>query len=288
MTGYGTCTKKTKSAVIEVSVKTVNGRFLESKIQLPREYAPWENEMRQHLQKNFERGNIFVYVSRQVLKISAQSSLEYDAHWAELWLGQFKKMAKALKLDTTIDAARVAELSGAIRTTEIKDVDASEKQPLMAALSEAIKDCVQERSREGQELLRLVSTMSVKIDKQVEELHELSLRSPADAETRIKAKIEKLGLSNLDETRMSQEVVLLADRTDTREELDRLIEHIKALREHFKTPGPHGKKADFFVQEIFREINTVGSKSQSSEQTRTVVEVKTLIEQLREQIQNIE
>lgn len=289
MTGFGNGSAKTKDVRIDVTIKAVNGRFLDTKIQLPREYSGMESELRKSVAQEFTRGSISVYVTRTWLKRSAKDFVVFDGDWAKEWLKSYRDLTRTVKLSGDLTIDKFVELSGALTVTEKTEPTAQEKKLVLSALASALKSCTRERAREGEALRKSLLSILKDLVGRAQDIAARSEGMQREHEEKLRAKLEKFKLSvAVDESRLAQEVALLADRSDVMEEVVRLAEHLEALQNILVGAGPQGKKADFYIQEIFREVNTIGSKSQSSLQTRDVVELKTLIEQLREQIQNIE
>jgi uncharacterized protein (TIGR00255 family) len=176
-----------------------------------------------------------------------------------------------------------------VQTQEHLQPPAKEKAALLKAVSQAIEKCVVERAREGEFLRKTCMEHVSALAKTVQELKGLRQGYIETAQARIEDRLKKiLADSQTDENRIVQEVAHLVERTDIEEEIHRLQEHVSHVLKLLGQKDTGGKKLDFYAQELIREINTIGSKSQSAKITETVVRAKNIIEQLREQIQNIE
>ncbi|MBX3018052.1 MAG: YicC family protein [Bdellovibrionaceae bacterium] len=289
MTGYGHGKVQTLESLIEVSVRSVNGRFLEPRFHLPREYIAFEGELKKILQKNFSRGTMDVYVLRRVRwdqvesKVVVQNSLvkEYDK--------ALRQIAKSLKTKFEPSVEAMARMPDVLKIETQDHVSSSEKKALLKAMETACAACVTERTREGASLKHDMEKSLKALENLVGEImkvrEEVNKGLQAKVEQKLKSRFQG---GELDPARLSQEVVFLLDKSDINEELVRLKEHTKNYRALLSTPGSLGKKLDFYTQELLREVNTIGSKSSVSQLTQNVVEAKTLIERLREQVQNIE
>lgn len=289
MTGYGHGKVQTLQSLIEVSLRAVNGRFLEPRFHLPREYIAFEGDLKKILQKNFARGTVDIYVLRRVRwdqvesKVVVQNSLVKDYDKA------LRQIAKTLKANYVPHVESLARLPDVMKIETQDAVTASEKKALLKAMESACAACLKERAREGQSLRHDMEKTLKGLEGYVAEIlkvrEEVNQGLQAKVEQKLKARFSG---AELDPARLSQEVVFLLDKSDINEELVRLREHLKNYRALLGTQGSLGKKLDFYTQELLREVNTIGSKSSVSQLTQNVVEAKTLIERLREQVQNIE
>ncbi len=305
MTGFGRSSNRDSTPVtapkgpatdvpaeIDVSVRAVNGRFLEMRFHLPREYAGLESELKTHLSKIFSRGTIDIYVNRSA--VNKHASVVTNRELANEWLVAYRQLGKDLKLPGEPSLDWVARLPDVMSVRESGDLTPEEAVLAKTLIQKAAAACDQERVREGQALtlelerhLAALETIASKVD---------GLKSEANAELeqrfrdRLAAGLQKFGasLGQVDEQRLAQEVVIQLDRADISEEIQRLTEHIKAYRQLLKSSEPQGKKLDFYAQELLREVNTIGSKSHIAKLTSLVVEAKTLVERIREQVQNCE
>ncbi len=299
-----------ESLFSEASIRSVNGRFLEIRIHLPREWTELEGEVRSLLQSRVARGTVDVYINR-AKHAPTSVKVEVDQKLAHEWMSALKSLAKEAGLKTS-----VIPFDAVIRAPDILKVVVDEsltdahRKEIMSVVECAIDALDKERLREGTEtqleLLHLIEGLEAAV-KQVSLLAE---QQPDDIRSRLKTRMERLGQSGLqglspDDARFHQEVALIIDRGDIREEIARLSAHLRVYRdlvtgkngESVKKKAadsakhseqPIGKTLDFYAQELLREVNTVGSKSQNAELTRVVVEAKTLVEKIREQVQNVE
>ncbi len=289
MTGYGLGKIQSAASSIEVSLRAVNGRFLETRFHLPREFIPFETELKKHLGKYFERGTLDIFVSRRVKAGGQSSNLVVNRELAKKYFEAYKIVAKELKIKPQFHVETIARLPDVIKTEETSDVSAAEKKALMQAFEKACKACDLERKREGKSLRHDMETLLGNLENEVEEIQSVREEVNQGLLQRFEQKIKtRLTGVEIEPARISQEVVLQLEKSDINEELSRLKEHIKNYRQLFQLNGSQGKKLDFYTQELLREVNTIGSKSSVSKLTQSVVQAKTFIERLREQVQNIE
>tara|TARA_B110001454_G_C12723278_1_gene436209 strand:- start:7530 stop:8408 length:879 start_codon:yes stop_codon:yes gene_type:complete len=289
MTGYGSAKKELKNFQIELNIKSVNGRFLELRFHMPKEYVAIESEFRRILPEFFARGTIDIFCNRKIKTSNEISGVEINFALADKIHKELQSLNKRLKLKSEVHLNQIISSAPVLKVKEEVELSKSERSEVISLLKESAKLCLAERVREGQslkkEFLSLLSKLSEEVDsvKNLKEIHNLEVSQ------RLKDKIKSKGLvENIDDTKFQQELFFWTEKTDIAEEIQRLEEHIRNYKNLLLSKNSNGKKIDFYTQELLREINTIGSKSQSSKITQHVVEAKSLIEKLKEQAQNIE
>lgn len=290
MTGFGSAQAESSLSFIEVSIRTVNGRFFEPRLHLPREFLSFEPEIKKILTPFFKRGTCDVFVSRKkspgvgkAYEVKVQKDLAKKYHKA------FTDLGKTLGIKTQVSLETLVRLPDVFLVEEKTDSVDEEKKSLLEACKGAAKACDGERAREGKAL-------QTELAKQLDHLRDLckkmtEMREEANThlEERMRQKLKQKSAGiDFDPQRISQEVLFQLERSDINEELTRLDEHIEAYRKLLKSEEAEGKKLDFYTQELLREVNTIGSKSQLASLTQIMVLAKTSIERLREQVQNVE
>ena len=289
MTGYGASRGQSKEVSIEVSIRSVNGRFLEPRFHLPREFLPFESDLKKILGSAIHRGTVDIFVSRKVKKLSSKNQMTVNHDLAKKYLGAYKSLSRELDLAFQVHLEVMARLPDVIKIEETFELFPNEEVVLRKAFTEACKNCDKERLREGQALRKDLLKLLTSLDRQIKIISDLRAEANAQLQDKFEQKIRtRLKGNELDQARLSQEIVLQLERADINEELSRLTEHIKNYRHLVSSPETEGKKLDFYTQELLREVNTIGSKSQVAKITQAVVEAKTLIERLREQVQNVQ
>jgi uncharacterized protein (TIGR00255 family) len=276
---------------LDISVKAVNGRYLDLRFHLPREYAPFESELKSMLTKIFTRGTIDVYVNRT--RSTTASEIRVNTDLARKWYESYQTLNRELhlKAEPSFELfTRIPELFEVQSQSEIGD---EEKALVRSLLEQAARGCDQERLREGKALASELENLCGRLEQLSEEIVALKSEAVAELERRLRDRLQehlqKLGFEGkVDDQRIAQEIVIHVDRADISEELTRLREHLKAYRQLLKSAEPQGKKLDFYAQELLREVNTIGSKSHIAKLTAFVVEAKSLVEKIREQVQNVE
>ena len=289
MTGFGRASQQTAHFEIDINVRAVNGRFLEVRFHLPREYASFESEMKKLVQSHLARGTVDVYINRRLRGEAADAKVTVRKDLAKLWVGELRKLGKSLKLKGDISFETLARVSDLWDIEEESAVSADEKEAVLAVLKTALDQCVSERVREGKALQKELLALLADLGACSDEIEACREHANSELEKRLKDRLQKLGIdTSLEPQRLAQEVVMLVDRADISEELTRLREHLKAYREILSSRTHEGKKLDFYAQELLREVNTIGSKSQVARLTNHVVDAKTIVERIREQVQNVE
>lgn len=289
MTGYGNARVQSKDVTVEVSIRTVNGRFLEPRFHLPREFVAFESDLKKILGASVLRGTVDVFVSRRVKNVGGKAQMTVNDALAKKYLTAYKHLAKELGVPFQVHLEAMARLPEVIKIEDTYELFPGEEKVLKKAFAEAAKKCDQERVREGKSVRKDLEGLLLSLEKQVKTITSLREEANAQLQDKFEQKIRaRLKGNEIDPTRLSQEIVIQLEKADINEELTRLSEHIKNYRQLVSSQQAEGKKLDFYTQELLREVNTIGSKSQVAKITQAVVEAKTLIERLREQVQNVQ
>lgn len=289
MTGYGSHRAQTSHVAVEVSVRAVNGRFLEPRLHMPREFIPFESEIRKILSEKMKRGTVDVFVQRREREGAGKAKIQVNRDLAKKYVQVYRSLAKDLRLREELHLEVIARLPDVVKIDETVEIDPAEQTILLKAFRAAVDGCVREREREGKSLRKDLEKHLAALDKELNTVQSLREDANKQLQERFETKLaSRLKGNELDPQRLSQEIVMQIERSDINEELQRLTEHIKNYRGILGSKDAEGKKLDFYTQELLREVNTIGSKSQVAKITQSVVEAKTIIERLREQVQNVE
>ena len=272
MTGFGRCEMATDEYKISVEMKAVNHRYLDLSIKMPKKFNYFEAAIRAQLKKYIQRGKVDVFISYEDYT-DEKMSLKYNRSLAGEYMDYFRQMADELGIPNDATVMRLA------RCPEV----------FTMAIGEAAEKFVETRTREGENLKQ---DLLGKLDYMVTLVDQIEERSPKIVEE-YRAKLEDkvkelLEGSSVDEGRIAAEVVIFADKVCTDEETVRLRSHIEATRKELTAGGSVGRKLDFIAQEMNREANTILSKANDLEVSDCAIALKTEIEKVREQIQNIE
>lgn len=288
MTGFGRCEMATDEYKISVEMKAVNHRYLDLSIKMPKKFNYFEATIRAQLKKYIQRGKVDVFISYEDYT-DEKMSLKYNRSLAGEYMDYFRQMADELGIPNDATVMRLARCPEVFTMEQVPEDEEHMWQILEKAIGEAAEKFVETRTREGENLKQ---DLLGKLDYMVTLVDQIEERSPKIVEE-YRAKLEDkvkelLEGSSVDEGRIAAEVVIFADKICTDEETVRLRSHIEATRKELTAGGSVGRKLDFIAQEMNREANTILSKANDLEVSDCAIALKTEIEKVREQIQNIE
>ena len=286
MTGYGRAFREVDGRQMTVEVKSVNHRFLDTSFRMPRNLMFLEDAARKAIGAKLARGHVDMFVTYR--------NLRTDARKVTVDRALFEAYAGALESVSDLGLADDRTLMGIARMPDVMTVvEAEEDQQavqalLEATLNEALDQLLAMRRREGEAMKRDLSGRVDAIERMTAAVEARYPETVAEYTQRLRDAVLELTGSAIDEGRLVMEVAIMADRSAIAEEIVRLNSHVHQLRALFESPEPIGRRIDFIVQELNREVNTISSKSQDIPITRLTVAMKAEIEKLREQVQNIE
>ena len=287
MTGFGRGTYEVGGRKYIVEIKSVNHKYNDVSVKLPRILISLEDGIKKQVSSKISRGKVDVFVtfedySEKVMNIRINKPL------AKEYLKQFKELADETGLDFSPSVIEISKLPDILKLEDSDETDQISSE-LNFALDDAIDNFVEMRIQEGEKLIEDMKKRIDWIEGKVEEISKFSATLVPEYIEKLEARIkEYLKTDVVDETRLAQEIVIFSDKCSIEEELTRLRSHISQFNNLLKGNSPIGKKFDFLVQEMNREVNTIGSKANSLDITNRVIEIKTEIENIREQVQNIE
>ncbi len=288
MTGFGRCEVQEAERKITVEMKSVNHRYLDVSIKMPKKLNFFEAAIRSELKKYIQRGKVDIFISYEDFTES-NVCVKYNRELAAEYLGYLNRMAEDFSLENDVKVFGLSRYPE-VFTMEEQSIDEKKLWELLdRALEGAAKNFVETRIREGEHLR---DDLLEKLDGMLAHVDFIAERSPqivAEYRQKLEDKVkELLADASIDENRLLLEVTIFADRVCVDEELVRLKSHIETTKETLKAGGGIGRKLDFIAQEMNRESNTILSKSNDLEISNHAIELKTEIEKVREQIQNIE
>lgn len=287
--GKGASMRVSTGVELDVSLRSVNGRYLEMRFHVPREYAGLESDLKSLIGGTFSRGTIDLYINRHQPPGAETTEVKVNSDLAQKWLQAYRDLGRELKLQADPTLELLTRIPEVLQVEEHEEVSDGEKTDLLGLVKQAVAACDQERRREGQALETELTSLCSRLEDLAHQMEDLKAEASAELERRFRDRLQKLGFEGkVDDQRLAQEIVIQLDRADVSEELHRLREHLKAYRQLLKSDEPQGKKLDFYAQELLREVNTIGSKSHIAKLTALVVDAKTLVEKIREQVQNVE
>lgn len=288
MTGYGQAQINRSGYQISCEVRSVNHRYLDTNIRMPRRYALLEDNIKEEIKKYVSRGRLEFTINIEKTEAKARN-IKVDKDLAITYHRYLKELADDVNISPQIkiiDLFRLPEVF--VLEEDVEDVE--EIWPILQiALTEAMQSLVAMRNREGNYLIEDILQRTDLIADMVTELEQRSPLVAKEHTDKLRQRISELiGNELLDEARIYQEAALFAERINATEEIVRLQSHIQHLRQLLQEQNSVGRKCDFLVQEMFREINTIASKANDYEMSRIVVETKAELEKIREQLQNLE
>ena len=288
MTGFGRCENHQGDRKFTVEMKSVNHRYFDSNIKMPKKLSIFESGIRNLLKEYIQRGKVDIFITYEDLT-EANVSLKYNENIAAEYVKYYKQISEKFGLENDVRVSTIGK-SPEVFTMEEQPVDEQEIWAVLeAALRGACTQFVESRIREGENLkLDLLEKLDVML-KNVDAVERRSPEIIAAYRSRLTEKVkELLGDTQIEESRIATEVILYADKICTDEETVRLRSHIESMREALQSGGSIGRKLDFIAQEMNREANTILSKANDLETSNLAIDLKTEIEKVREQIQNIE
>lgn len=287
MTGYGKANLSKDKREYQVEIKSVNHRYLDICVKMPRVLSYLEEEVKKQISSQIKRGKIDVFITFENNSIE-DKEIKINTEIAKIYIEELKKLAKQENILDNIEVTEISKLPDVL-TIQNNQEDETIKEALLEAVSNATENLVQMRSIEGNKMADDLVARIQGIKEKVEEISSLSTGLIEEYVVKLEGRIKEiLKNQDIDESRLAQEVVIYADKCSIEEEVTRLKSHISQFEKLIKTDEAIGKKLDFIIQEMNRETNTIGSKANNLEITNGVIDIKTELENIREQVQNIE
>lgn len=288
MTGFGRGKAEEANREVSIEIKTVNHRYLDINLRLPRPMSFLEEIIRKTIQEKLSRGRVEVYAS-YVNNAPNRVTVTLNESLAESYITGLKSLAEKFDLNPNFDVSAIACIEDIFTITEAEEDVGLLLKLTEQALAEALDALGQMREKEGSYLAEDIISRTELINKMVTGIEKRSPLVVEEYRKKLEARMKELLKStDLDEMRFNTEIAYFAERSNITEEIIRLRSHLNQLKQTMEKGGAVGRKLDFIVQEMNREINTIGSKSSDIEITGMVVDIKSEIEKIREQIQNIE
>jgi uncharacterized protein (TIGR00255 family) len=287
MTGFGRGKYEKDGREYLVELKSINHKYCDINMRMPRSFNGIEHKLRQEIISRVPRGKIDVYIEFNDNN-SSESSVNINKDLAKIYINDLQELGKETGIGYDLNVLEICKMPDVLKRDVENDEDLIFEESKIA-LNEAIDKLLQMREFEGNKLKEDIDKRLDYIYQKINEISKISAGLVEDYVVKLETRIKELLKTDIiDENRLAQEVVIFSDKSSVEEELTRLKSHIAQFKKLIKEASPIGKKLDFLVQEINRETNTIGSKANSLEITNLVVDLKTEIENIREQIQNIE
>ncbi|QCR31741.1 YicC family protein [Lysinibacillus sp. SGAir0095] len=287
MTGFGRGVTATNNYQLTVEVRSVNHRFLEIYSKFPKEWFEAEIATKKQLSQYVKRGKIDVVIN---LKPIGNENLSIQINWPliEAYKSAKEQLQEVVSLEEKWSMQEILSLENVI-SYEKQEISPEELMgSIRLAVKEAAEKLVQMRNQEGQQLKQALLSYNSQLQELIQLIRDLSGEAVNKFRDKLIGRLKEIGNLDVLEDRLLAEIAIFAEKVDISEELDRLDSHFKQLESTIEESDSIGRKLDFLMQEMHREINTIGSKNQNSEISVAVVQSKTILEKMREQVQNIE
>jgi len=288
MTGYGKGQASSEKVALTVEIRSVNHRYSDISIKAPRVLMALENDVKRQVNARLGRGKIDVFVFQETSSVTlAQPTINRPL--AAAYVQLFEQLCSEFSVNSGIPLTLLANQKDVIVLKEA-EISAEDAGPILASAVDAALDAIEGmRLREGTALGSDIEGRLGEVAKLLGEIEERAPQIPLEWQKRLQERLARLQKDfEYDPQRVAQEIALFADRCDISEEIVRFHSHLNQFRSLLAAKEPVGRQMDFLVQELNREVNTIGSKSNDAEMTRLVVTVKAELEKIREQVQNVE
>lgn len=287
MTGFGRGKYENDGRYYCIEIKSVNHKYSDISVRMPKFLNSFENEIRKTITNAITRGKVDVNITFENYN-SEGNNIHFNIELAKEYVKGLEQLAKETCVKYEVNVMDIAKMPEILKLEEDENEEKIKKE-LMIALNEALQNFVQMREVEGQKLIEDIQKRIEFVKEKVFEIEQYSDTLVQEYMQKLEMRVRELMDTKIvDENRLAQEIVIFSDKSSIEEELTRLRSHINQFETFIKGESPIGKKFDFLIQEMNREINTIGSKANCLEITNRVIELKTEIENIREQVQNIE
>lgn len=287
MTGFGRGKYENDGRYYSVDIKSVNHKYSDISIRMPKFLNSFEDKIRKRISEYISRGKVDVFINFENYS-SKGNNIHFNIELAQEYIKGLKELAEKTGVEYDVDLMDLSKMPEILKIEEDENEELIGTE-LMIAINEALQNFVEMRKQEGQKLIEDMQKRMVFVQEKVAEIESYSETLVEEYMQKLEIRVKELmDPKVVDENRLAQEIVIFSDKSSIEEELTRLKSHINQFNMFTKASSPIGKKIDFLIQEMNREINTIGSKANCLEITNRVIELKTEIENIREQVQNIE
>ena len=288
MTGYGRATYEIDAREYVVEIKSVNNRYSDISIKMPRSISFLEDKIKKLISNAITRGKIEVFVSF-TNNSDIGRNIEINREIAKRYIEEMRKLASEQNINSNIEVIDVMKMPDVLNTKIDETAEEVIKEELIICTNEAIKNFISMREVEGEKIKEDLEKRINVISEKINKINSISTGLVEEYIVNLEKRVNELLKPNVvDETRLAQEIVIYSDKCSVEEEITRMKSHISQFLSLLDKDNSNGKRIDFLIQEMNRETNTIGSKANNLEITNYVVDIKTELENIREQIQNIE
>ena len=287
MTGYGKATISENLRNYQIEIKSVNHRYLDISVKMPRVLSYLEEEVKKEISSKVRRGKIDVFITFENNSTEGKE-IKINTEIANMYISELKKLAEQENILSNIEVIDISKFPDVLSIQNVQE-DETIKKEVLEVTKMATEKLVQMREIEGRKMAEDILRRIELIQNNISEISSLSTGLIKEYVVKLEKRIKEiLDNQDVDESRLAQEVVIYADKCSIEEEVTRLKSHISQLEKLLNSDEAVGKKLDFIIQEMNRETNTIGSKANNLEITNGVIDIKTELENIREQVHNIE
>ena len=287
MTGFGRAKNEVNDRIYTVEIKAVNHKYTDISIKGPRFFSHLEDKIRKKISTVISRGKIDIFIGFENYSDKGVN-IKFNTNLAKAYIDELMNLSEITGIENRINSLDILRLPEVLKIEEDNETDTIETE-LMSTVDMALNKFIEMKQIEGEKLVSDMKNRIVEISNKVKEISEYSAGLVEEYVVKLESRIKELLKTDVvDETRLAQEIVIYSDKCSIEEELTRLNSHIIQFQKLLESDSPVGKKIDFLIQEMNRETNTIGSKANCLEITNRVILIKTEIENIREQVQNIE
>lgn len=287
MTGFGRSKLEKEDRSYNIEIKSVNHKYSDITIKMPRTISYLEEKIKKEIATNISRGKVDVFITFDNNSVKGKN-IKINNELANIYIKELKQLAEQAGIKSDIQVTEISKFPDVLTIQNVEDEDTIWKE-LLECLNKAIDNFILMREEEGIKISEDLEKRIEEVSNKVEEICTYSTGLVEEYVVKLEARIKEILKTDvIDKDRLAQEIVIYSDKCSIEEELTRLRSHIFQFKSLIKDNNPVGKKIDFLMQEMNRETNTIGSKANSLEITNLVIDIKTKLEDIREQIQNIE
>ena len=288
MTGFGRSRYENEGREYIVEIKSVNNRFSDINIKMPRSLNYLEESIKKEVLKSISRGKIDLFITFNN-NSNVGKDIKINTKIAEKYIDELTRLSDETGIVNDINTIDISKFPDVLNIQVEEESENIIKEELMVALNKAIQNLVEMREKEGSKMKEDIEGRIEKVKENIKKISEISAGLVDEYIVKLETRIKELLKTDVvDQTRLAQEVVIYSDKCSVEEEITRLKSHTSQFLNLINLDTPIGKKLDFLIQEMNRETNTIGSKANNLEITNLVVDLKTILEDIREQVQNIE
>lgn len=287
MTGFGRAKLEVKGRSYTIEIKSVNHKYNDISVKLPRSISYLEDKVKKQMGSKISRGKIDINITFENYT-SQGKEIIINQELVKKYIQEFRKCAEENNIAGEISVTEITKLPDILTIKSVEEQEDMIEQELLLCENKAIENFITMREQEGNKIKEDLTRRMKEAEQKIKQIEEYSSGLLEEYRVKLQERIKEIVKTQIDEARIATEIVIYSDKCSVEEELTRLESHVHQFNNLLQEEVPIGKKVDFLLQEMNRETNTIGSKSVKLEMTNLVIDIKTILEDIREQIQNIE